>query len=154
MPSAIIRADRVHIDHQKRGFFRIGLLPMMALERLRLELCDTNHVPTVLADLSARLSSDHESADAVEGRDFSLSFTGQSFTTLQSRTIRLGNRATWFLEEGIIQEPGAPPIPFRKAALNVTGPKAGELTFQTASGVVRIQLSSLSLNTEREPVKR
>jgi len=42
LPVAVFRANRIYHDHQRKGFFRIGGLPLLVLEGLSLELRDTN----------------------------------------------------------------------------------------------------------------
>ena len=40
--SAIVRVDRVFTDYQRRGFFRIGLLPVVVLDGVTFEAQDTS----------------------------------------------------------------------------------------------------------------
>jgi len=152
-PLATFRAEQIHGDYQKRGFFRIGVLPMVVLEELSLELRDTNQLSAALTRANIHFGSRNKSSEVLEGRNFSLSFTGQTNGVLHARTIQLGSRAEWVLHEGTISQRDMPPIPFRRATLTIAGPKAGELTYDAPNGQIRVPLLSLAGDKSHEFTK-
>lgn len=142
-PLAIVRADRIYGDYQRRGFFRIGVLPMLVLEGLSLELCDPTQVLAVLSRAGAHFESRSKARRAIEGRNFILSIAGQTNEVIRAQIVRLENGTDWLFQEGIVDQPGAAPISFRRATLRIAGPKAGELSCQMTNGTVRVHLLSL-----------
>jgi hypothetical protein len=143
-PAAIFRADQIYEDYQRRGFFRIGVLPMVVLEGLSLELCDTNQLSVALTRTSTHFGSKGKASNAVEGRNFSLSFSGQKNAVIHAQIVRLESGTEWRLQEGTVDQPGAASISFRRATLTIVGPKAGELACATTNGLVHLDLLSLA----------
>jgi hypothetical protein len=143
-PIAIIRADQIYGDYQRRGFFRIGVLPMLVLDGLSLEICDTNQLSAALIRAGTHFDCKGKASSAVEGRNFSLSFSGQTNGAVHAQTVRLASGTEWLLQDGTVDQPAAASISFRRASLAVAGPKAGELTYEATNGVVRIHLLSLA----------
>jgi hypothetical protein len=145
LPVAIVRAGAIHEDYQRRGFFRIGVLPMLALERLTLEVRDPEHLSGVLTNATAFLARKGEARKAVEGRDFALSFTCKPDGRVTARSVRLEGREAWSLAQGTVDMPPSKPVNFRRATLTISGPQGGDLLCETSNGPVRISLhSSLS----------
>lgn len=142
-PAAWIRAGRIFSDYQSRGFFRIGALPLLVIDKLAIELRDPERISKVLASVGEKFGVNGEARKAVEGRDFRLSFTSSKEAQLRARRVRLESGAPWRLQDGVIQQPNSTPIPFHQATLAITGPNAGELAYETARGTARVHLLSL-----------
>ena len=152
-PLAILRADQLYEDYQRRGFFRIGALPMLVAEGLSVELCDTNQLSAALTQASTRFGVKAKKFKAVEGRGFSLSFSGQLKGVVHARTARLESSTEWRLQEGTVEQPGSAAIAFRRATLAVAGPKAGELTYETATGPTSVHLLALIRPLDPAPIQ-
>jgi hypothetical protein len=150
-PAAVLRAERVFSDYQTRGFFRIGALPLLVMEKLRIELHDTARLSTVLASVSERFATRGNAWKAIEGRDFCLSFCSPKDGQVRARRIRLESGGAWALLDGALEAPEAAPIPFSRAALTITGPRAGELVCETPSGTIQVHLLSLTTSTIHKP---
>jgi hypothetical protein len=150
-PVAVLRAERVFGDYQTRGFFRIGALPMLVVDKLRVELRDADRLSTVLASVGESILGRGAIWKAVEGRDFCLSFAHPNDGQVRARRIRLESGNTWGLLDGVVQPPDGAAIPFCQATLTITGPRAGELVCQTAGGTIRVHLLSLSKSTTNKP---
>ena len=142
-PVAILQAERVFNDYQRRGFFRIGVLPMLVFEGLKLEIPDPDRLSSALTNVSKKLIFKANTKKAVEGRDFLLSCGLAKAGWLRARRVRLENSQGWELQEGTFSDGDSAPVAFSRATLVATGPQAGEVTCATASGVVRIHLCSL-----------
>jgi hypothetical protein len=141
-PLAIIRVDKIFVDHQRRGFFRIGVLPMLAMEGLSIELCDTNQLIVALTNVQSCLSFKGGSSSVVEGRDFSLLCPGGKSEFIHARLARLENKE-WKLVNGTLSRPGTNSIQFQEAVLGITGKEAGNVICRTDQGRVRVQLLSV-----------
>lgn len=151
-PVALIRVDHIFNDFQRKGFFRIGVLPMLVLDGLNLELCDTARLSTVLTNVSASFIIKNGATRLVEGRNFLLSFSMQKNVDVRARVIRLQSSTEWRLQDGMIRRFDAPPIRFRHATLKVSGPNSGELTCDTAGGTIHIRLLSLVTSKDHQPL--
>jgi hypothetical protein len=145
-PVAVFRAERIFSDYQRRGFFRIGALPLLVFDGLSIELHDPTQVSKALASLGARFDARGDARKAVEGRDFCLSFVPEQDGRLRARRVRLESTTAWHLQEGTVHQAGAAPMPFRQGNLTITGPQAGQLTCETTNGTVHIHLLSLLSN--------
>lgn len=150
-PVAIVRVGQIHTDCQTRGFFSIGVLPMLVLDGLSFELCDQAQLSAALGGASANFGSmGRQAAKVVEGRDFSLFLPGQKHCVLHVQVARLESGTQWSLQEGTLYQPGASAIFFGRAVLAIAGPKAGELTYDTPHGPAQIRLLSLVTNKDRK----
>jgi hypothetical protein len=145
-PVAVFRAERIFSDYQRRGFFRIGALPLLVFDGLSIELHDPAQVSKALATLGARFDTRGDARKAIEGRDFCLSFASEKEGRLRARRVRLETATAWHLQEGTVHQAGASPMPFRQGTLTITGPQAGQLTCETTNGTVRIHVLSLLSN--------
>ena len=150
-PAAVLRAERIFSDYQTRSFFRIGALPMLVVEKFQVELHDTARLSTVLENVSERLGARGNAWKAIEGRDFCLSFTSPNAGQVRARRLRLESGGTWALHDGTIEPPGAAAIPFSRATLTISGPRAGELVCETGSGTIQNHLLSLTKPTIHKP---
>jgi hypothetical protein len=142
-PAAILRADRVATEYQRRGFFRIGALPMLVMDGLSLEFLDSNRFSNVLSSASARLSGAGEMKKPVEGRNLRVWFAPDTERRLTAQRVRLENGFTWRLHDGGIIQNGAVVIPFSEATLAVAGADIGELVCKSPAGVVHTNLLSV-----------
>ena len=148
-PIAILKAERIFSDYQRRGFFRIGALPLLVFDRLNVELGDPGKLLASLAAVSNYFAVTANAKRTVEGREFSIAFATQPNNRLQAHYIRLGSGATWILQDGRIDQPGMTPIRFRQATFVVSGLHAGELTCDLGTG--RVHLLSLLSKTTAKP---
>jgi hypothetical protein len=142
-PAAMIRAGRVFSDYQTRGFFRIGALPLVVLDKLSIELREPERLSKALSQMGEKFAIRGDTRKAVEGREFCLWFTARKDAQLRAHRVRLEGGTTWRLFDGVIQQPESGAVPFRQATLTVAGPNVGELAYETARGTVRVHLLSL-----------
>lgn len=145
-PVAVFRAERFIGDYQTRGFFRIGALPLTVAEDLTIELKDAFRVSTALNVLGARFAPDGTSGRGIEGRNFSLAFSGQKQGTLRARSVRLERPAEWTMEDGVVNMPNSAPVYFQRGTLTVQGQQTGMLTCQTTNGVFQVHVLALNAN--------
>ena len=143
-PVAVCRAERVFSDYQRRGFFRIGVLPLLVFDGLQIEVRDPARVSSILSSVSGRFASKGQIKKAVEGRDFTLRFASESSGRLRARRVRLERGTEWHLQDGTVDQLGGEAVSFSRATLTVTGANAGEVVCETTNGAVRFRLGSLA----------
>ena len=141
-PVAVIRTEAVRTDYQRKGFFRIGVLPMVVLEGMNVELCDPSRLLTSLTNVNARLTVRGSGRRAIECKGFSLSLPGLAEPVLRAKRVRIENGSQWRLDEGLASGPEGDALVFRSAILKVAGPETGLLVCNTTNGVVQRQLLS------------
>jgi hypothetical protein len=145
-PVAVFRAERISDDFQTKGFFRIGALPLTVVEDLSIELRDPSRLPAALSALGGRFALNDPSKRAVEGRNFTLSFSGEKHGRLQARCVRMEGPTEWTMEEGSVSLPNAAPAHCPRGVLVLDGPEAGWIKYQSTNGVVQVHLFALYAN--------
>ncbi len=141
-PVAIFRAKHVFSDYQRRGFFRIGVLPLLVIDGLSIELRDPSSLPATLNAVPSHALFKDFVRSAVEARQFALSCDSQKDFAVRARLVRLESSDEWRLEDGVVRQSGGGQLSFQRATLRISGPHAGEMNCETSSGVVRIELLS------------
>ena len=152
-PVAVIRVNQIYLDYQKRGFFRIGVLPLLVLDGFCLELRDPTRIAAALTNASAQFHLKGRNASALEGRDFSISFASLGGGSVRARLVRLETGSEWRLSHGTVEKPGMPPVPFSQASLKMAGLEVGKLSCDTTNGPFSINLLSL-LNQNPTPLSK
>lgn len=141
-PAAVIRVKEVSHDFQRRGFFRIGVLPLLILKGVTVEVLDRTRLAALLARVK-KLSAAKQGADAIQIRDFSLVCSVPHQVVLRARSVRAEAGGRWRLEQGTVTVASSHPLSFHDGILSVSGPEAGTFTCGTAKGSLRISLFSL-----------
>jgi hypothetical protein len=140
---AVLRAQRLFEDYHRSGFFRIGALPVLAIENLQLEIRDARELSTALRSATAVLDPKADAKRAVDGRQFTILFGGNTNVWIHGRRMRLDTPTRWRLDDVSINSPELARS-FRRAVLHITGPRAGELVGETRAGAVTISLSEFA----------
>jgi len=128
---AVIRADRISIDHRRMGFFRIGLLPFVAFENVAIEFRDP-------VEMSNRLSVVHShfvrtGADGpAEIHGVRFNFPNEKSPRLQASNVHLRADGVWQLFDGVTADVGGT-VHFTEATLQTTGPLMGRLSFKSGN---------------------
>jgi len=142
-PLAVFRADRIYHDHQRRGFFRIGGLPLLVLQGLSLQLSDTNRLQETLHAASGHFHVTTGPKHAIEARNFSIVTTSQNKALVRAQLVHMDTDDVWLLQDGIIATNQGTETGFRRATLKLAGPQTGELVLETSQGPIRANLISL-----------
>jgi len=142
-PTAVLRADRIYSDYQRKGFFRIGALPLLVIEGLKVELRDPARLSPALAKASTHLAVSKESRKAVEARGFLLTFPFKETAQVCARSARIESGDAWQLTEGSLEGIGPAALRFSSASLTVRGPDAGRLSCDTTNGTITFNLPAL-----------
>jgi hypothetical protein len=129
-PAVIVHMDRVHRDYQRRGFFRIGSLPLLAVEKVTVDIAKPDHALAALLKLDTSLRQ-AAAAKSVECRDVTFRFAGETVPRLRAARIRLSRAGVWeLLDCAHITSTAETPI--ARALLHLSGNDAGQLVLQTS----------------------
>lgn len=146
LPVAVLRAEKFFGDYQTRAFFRIGALPLSVGEDLSIELKDAFRLPAALNALGVRFAPEGGGGRGIEGRNFSLTFSGEKGGSLRARSVRLDNPTEWTMETGVLTMPHSAPVHFQRGTLSMQGPEAGMIRCQTTNGVFQVHIIAISGN--------
>ena len=126
-PIVKIQAARIFVDHEKCGFFRLGLVPLAVVQGVRVQLESAGRLTNALASLNSwNLAT--RNLRRLEIRDLEISMLGEKEPRLRAATARAN--AAGVLELLHVSLPGRPAGSFSKATLQMTGPAAGRLRWR------------------------
>jgi len=126
---AVVRADRLFVDHERLGFFKIGLLPMLVGENVQIHIASANCLSN---GLWFTRTWDFHTADtqSIELRDVKIAVLGRNdFTQLRAAIAHPGNGGTWNLASVSVLDSSNASLSLDRAELQVTGPEIGRLTW-------------------------
>ncbi len=130
-PMLTLRLEQGYGDYQTRGFFRIGVLPLLVVEGLEVELHDAGRSFAALTNLPSLLGQSPNPKEALELRRFALVLPEPKRPVLTAQSVRILNGTTWQLRNGkLILHDGTEQL-FRRAVLTVAGPHCGEFVCET-----------------------
>ncbi len=151
-PAAVLRVSRVSEGHQRKGFFRIGVLPTVVIENTVLEIRSDVDFSNVLHQAHSELVTRPELKRVIDGRGFSIVFSAHTNSWVQAGRMSLGSPGIWRLEDVSVGNPNSPLRTFRRAALQVTGPRAGELRGETRAEKISILLPIVIATVNPNPL--
>lgn len=128
-PSMVVRADDIYTDYERKGFFRIGILPVGVMEGITFEL----HHPTYLTNSLAQMRGwpGSQAAKRLEFRKVTfVIFTGGT-NRLESGRARFISGGRWELLDGVRLLVGTNQVVAPRATLQVAGKKSGQLVMAT-----------------------
>jgi hypothetical protein len=128
-PSMVVRADAIYTDYERKGFFRIGLLPVGIMEGVTFELHHPESFTNSLAQMRGWLGS--QAAKRMEFRKVSfLTFAGET-NRLESGRARFSSGGRWELLDGVRLLSGTNQVAAPHATLQVAGKQTGQLVMAT-----------------------
>ena len=126
-PIAVVRVASTRTEYQRRGFLRIGALPILVAEGVRLEVRDPLATAQFLARLPEWLRAPGKGR-AGELRDFQMFDRAEPDRPwLVAGRVCFAAGGQWELQAGEVREPGRAPQPFTQARLQVSGDRTGEV---------------------------
>jgi hypothetical protein len=128
-PSLILRAESVYTDYQRKGFFRIGLLPVAVMEGVTVELHHPEFMTNSLAQLHQWFGP--QGAKALELRRVTFLVSGYTTNHLEAARARVAPQGRIELLDGISFMSGTNLVRAPRGALQVTGEHSGELILET-----------------------
>jgi|GEM_PF-2248304 len=134
-PIAVLRVESTRTEYQRRGFFRIGALPVMVAERVRLEVRDPQATAQVFGGLPEWLRAPGKGR-AGEVRDFQMRGpepAGAPWLTVAR--VRMAEHGQWELKDGSLRSPEGGVIQFGQALMQITGEHAGRITLTVGRSI-------------------
>jgi hypothetical protein len=145
-PIVEVHAARVFIDHEKYGFFRLGLAPLAVIQGVRVQVASASRLTNALANLSSWGPAEGNLRH-LEVRDLEISLFGEKEPRLRAGTARPNPSGA--LELSHVSFAGGPPAAISKASLQMTGPAAGTLRWR--DGQVENELLILKPPEPKKP---
>lgn len=128
-----IRVQRIHTDYERRGFLKIGVLPLKVLAGTTVTIQDSLTASNTLAELHHWLGP--SAARRVELRDVRLLGRFSPWLrTVEAGRGRFLSDGTLELSRGVRYVSGTNEVRGSRGRLKVTGPDCGELTIDGAAG--------------------
>lgn len=128
-PAAIVRVRRIYPDHQRMGFFRIGVLPQVICEDVVLELHSTVQLGQTLARVRKSLKP-HTGNAVLELRRVAFVFPPETQPRLQAGAVRIPEAGPWQLVD-VAFPAGQAPERAARGRLQVAGPQSGWLSWES-----------------------
>jgi hypothetical protein len=125
--SMVVRVDQTYTEYEKRGFFRIGALPVAVLEGVTFEIKDPAPAAKSLARLRGLLGA--EAGNHVELRQ--VKFVVSPGSSLEGGRVLFLGDDRWELVNGVRLVSGTNEMRAEKATLQVAGEQAGQVILQT-----------------------
>ena len=155
--STVVRVDRVFMDYQRRGFFRIGLLPVIVLQDVTFEARDPADPFSSLASVQRWLGT--RAGQRVEMRGVKFVFSPTS--RVEAGLARCTADDHWELLNGVRFVSGTNEIGSPRGTLATAGPQRGQVILETTPrttntflrSALTLQDSSHSTSTEPHPSK-
>ena len=128
-PTVVIRLDEVHKDYERKGFFRIGLLPIGVMKGVTFELHHPESVTNSLAQLHQWLGAG--AGKRLELRRVSFLVSAPETNRLETGRARLAADGKLALLDGVRFASGTNQIRAGRGVLQITGAQAGQLVLET-----------------------
>jgi hypothetical protein len=144
-PVAKVHADRIFTDYEHHGFFRIGLLPILVAENIKIQI----YSATCLTNALFALRQWHQSsvgARRLELCNLEVVIVGETHPRLMASRARIGNDNILELFEVSLTGPEGQPVSISKATLQIAGRSAGRLSWNSAG--LREELFPLTPKTQ------
>ena len=140
-PSVIIRIESMRPDHERRGFFRIGVLPIVVADGVRLEVLDPGHGAEALSGAANWLSG-RSGSRPVELRQVTLIVGREPIPWLEANRARTDNSGQLRLLDGITIRHGETTTRSSGGVLHLSGTNAGRVSWNSDRGAMTADLFS------------
>lgn len=128
-PVLELRAARLFTDHERRGFFKIGLLPMLVAENVQIQFRSVSGLTNVLAGLPPWMVGATDS-HCVELRSVELFATGSDAIRLKAGLARPKQDGIWELKSVAVFAGAKQTFSLPEAQFQIVGPDAGRLIWK------------------------
>ena len=131
-PVAILRADRIYTEYERRGFYRIGVLPVAVMEGVRIELGRPDQAAESLRAVSRQV--EEQFGDRFEIRGLKLQIAPAQAACLEAGRARAGRDGGLELLDGVRVFSGTNQFQADRALVQLTGPEAGRVILKATPG--------------------
>jgi hypothetical protein len=149
-PTAIVRVGGFRTEFLRKGFFRIGALPVRVAEDVSVEIIDLAQATNLFVNMEALLRPGRaDSAWSI--RRFSIRRQGSGTPILSAGAARSLSGGKWELSGDVrIMAVSEEPAP-RRALLKVAGPDAGQLEFVSAAEPFVVNVFASEIRSQKTP---
>jgi hypothetical protein len=119
-----LHATRAFIDHEKWGFFRVGLLPIFVVEGVQVQILSAGCLTNALPGLNSWNPSPG-GLRRLELRNIDVSLLSEKEPRLHAATARVSQSGALELSGVSVPAGGGGPVSIPKATLQISGPAAG-----------------------------
>jgi hypothetical protein len=136
-PAIQIHAGRLFTDYEHRGFFRIGILPVPVAEDVQIQI----QASACLTNALAMLQNWKHPAVGVrrmEIRDLQIFLLGENRPRLCAARAQIGKNGVLELSGASVTGLSGQRIPIAHGLLQVTGPDAGRLSWNTNNRIQQL----------------
>ncbi|MEW6158617.1 MAG: hypothetical protein AB1813_14385 [Verrucomicrobiota bacterium] len=149
--TASVRTEKILTEQQRRGFFRIALLPKTVAENVEINCRAPQDMHQALRALRPLL--DPKSSQVIELRQLRWHVEQAERVRLEVAQARLQENGEWQLTGRIELQMGDQQWNASRGALSITGESAGKLRLHTAQGLKTFDLLSQPAKTKtNEPL--
>lgn len=141
-----VHADRMFVDYDRLGFFRIGVLPKLVFENIQIEIQSAETLTNALANLQTWGTSTAIS-QRLELKNVEIKIIGETHPRISAATAHT-------LKDNVIELfcvslrcPGVQPIFISRAILHLTGSSSGKLCWASDGQPVNAFVFSKSPKT-------
>lgn len=124
-PSLVLRVEKIYTDYERRGFFRIGVLPVGVMEGVTFDVRQVASITNSLARLHRWLGPG--AANRLEFRQVSLQIAGTVTKRLRAGRIQVLPGGKWELLDGVSFSEGTHNVQAAHATLQIAGEQTGTL---------------------------
>jgi hypothetical protein len=124
-----VHADRFFVDHQRWGFFRLGLFPIAVVEGVEIQVRSASCLTNALADLNSWHPSS-AGARRLELRNLEISLLGEKEPRLHAAIARVGQGGALELSNVSVAVADGTPVSLAKATLQISGSDSGRLRWR------------------------
>lgn len=139
-PSLVLHVRELSGGYERRGFFRIGVLPVLVADGVTIEVRNETEAARALRRIPSSLAP-HANRGLAELRHVTFQFRRSDRPTIEAGRIRLGSGPRWSLEDVRVHL-ATGDLELRRAALAVTGAEAGRLTWDSEGRLQSLDLLS------------
>lgn len=125
-----IQARRLRLDHERRGFFRIGVLPIFVAEDVRIQIASPDYLSRVLPAVEICRPSESV-ARRVEIRHLGISFLDKKFPRLNAAVARPQASGSLELTDVCLIQGAEISKHIPHAVLWMSGQDTGKITWNT-----------------------
>ena len=147
-PVARVRIAQVSKAYERKGFFRIGALPIIAMDDVSIEIADCDLAISALAKVENWLCS-HDRHE-LELRHLKVRFGSSPTNLLESGRAVIVSAGEWQLTDQVRFSCGTNLWSAARATLQPSGPHAGQLTLNLAPALT----TNFFLSAPQNPSKK
>ena len=134
-PYAALRVQRVVKDFDRRGFFRIGLLPVLVADSVTLRILQPSRAPATIAAADELTKT---AANVVEWRNVELFYSDERIPRLRAARMRPSPKAGWEVWDATVLR-GTNQVQCRYGRLSV---ERDQLVFSQSGGRHAVNISA------------